>query len=299
MMLVPWQEGTQAELVTQGMYIPTEVESTGTDVDMTIFDAFGRIRLDPDSTYKPTIGFKYTHFDLDTSDAAIPDGLTDVAVAYGGSFGDVDLGQTLGTWDMGFSVGVGYSGPTTFENGDAWYGKADLFAVKPIDRDTRWLVGINYDGNRVFLPDVPLPAVSYFARASETVTYAVGIPFSRVTYKPDDAWTIDIRTVLFFNFNGSVRYQATEQLEIYAAYIIRNDAFTAASTARDNRRFIFSQQRVELGLSYDINPRLTLTAAGGVVLSQEIDFDYDVRDANGLRDLEDAPFVRVGLEFAF
>ena len=294
MILTPWDHEGNADVRLEGFFTPTEANVTGADVDLSIFDATGRVRLNPDASYNPTIGFDLIHYELSSADAALPDQLTDVSVAFGGSFGDVDLGETIGQWQMGYNIGVGYAGTTPFEEGEAYYGKADIFGVYGIDRDTRWLVGINYDGNRVFLPDVPLPAVTYFARYNEDITYAIGVPFSRVTWTPDDRWTIDIRSALFFSFNGSVTYQASEDLQLFAAYVRRSDAFYI-SNGFDNRRFLFAQQRAELGLRYNLCEGMELVVAGGVAFDQEIDIGYDTRDPAGLRDLDDSGYIRAGV----
>lgn len=298
MMLVPWQADQQLEVSAQVFYTPTESNVGGFDVDLAIFDAVGRVRLEPDASYNPTIGFEYIHYEIGSGDAALPDELTDVSVAFGGSFGDVELGESLGTWQMGYTVGVGYAGTTLFEEGEAYYLKADLYAVKPIDRDARWLVGINYDGNRVFLPDVPLPAVSYFDRLNEEMTYAIGIPFSRFTWTPTDRWVVDIRSALFFSFNGSVTYQLTENVDLFGAYVRRNDAFYV-SNGTDNRRLIFQQQRLELGANAGLGNNVALTVAGGFAFGQEFDIGYDTRDPAGLRDLDDSGYIRAGVQISY
>lgn len=298
MMLVPWMGDHQAEVAGDAFFTPTEANISGADVDLSIFESTGRFRLDPDASYNPTLGYEFVQYEIGSSDAALPDDLTDVSIAFGGSFDEVDLGESLGTWQMGYTLGLGYAGVTPFNDGDAWYGKADVFAVKVIDRDTRWLVGLNYDGNRVFLPDVPLPAVTYFGRLNETTTYAIGLPFSRVTWTPDEFWTVDIRSALFFSFNGSVSYQATDDLKLFAAYVRRSDAFTLQN-AGDNRRLLFSQERLELGLSYDLCNNVALTVAGGYAFGQEFDIGYDSRDPTGLRDLDDSGYIRGGIELRF
>jgi len=299
MMLVPWAGDQQAEVAGDAFFTPTQADVTGADVDLSIFTSTGRFRLDPDSSYNPTIGYEFVQYEIGSSDAALPDDLTDVSIAFGGSFGMVDLGESLGgQWQMGYTLGLGYAGVTPFNDGDAWYGKADVFAVKVIDRDTRWLVGINYDGNRIFLPDVPLPAVMYFGRLNETTTYGIGLPFSSLTWKPDEFWTLDVGAVLFFSFNGTLSYQATEDLKFFASVVRRSDAFTLQN-AGDNRRLLFSQDRVELGLTYDLSRNVALTVAGGYAFNQAFDVGYDSRDPRGLRDLDDSGYIRGGIELRF
>lgn len=298
-MLVPWAGDQTAQVKGDAFFTPTEADVTGADVDLSIFTSFGRFLLDPDASYQPTIGYEFVQYEIGSSDAALPDDLTDVSIAFGGSFGAVDLGESLGgEWQMGYTLGLGYAGVTPFNDSDAWYGKADLFAVKVIDRDTRWLVGLNYDGNRIFLPDVPLPAVTYFGRLNETTTYGIGLPFSSLTWKPDEFWTLDVRSVVFFNFNGTLSYQATKELKFFASLARINDAFTVQN-AGDNRRLLFSQDRIEAGLTYDLTNNVVLTVAGGYAFNQEFDIGYDSRDPTGLRDLDDSGYIRGGIELRF
>jgi hypothetical protein len=299
MMLVPWQGEQQFQMQADAFFTPTEANITGADVDLSIFTSTGRYRIDPDASYNPTIGYEFVQYEIGSSDAALPDDLTDVSIAFGGDLGLVDLGESLGgEWQMGYTLGIGYAGFTPFNDGDAYYGKADLFAVKAIDRDTRWLVGINYDGNRIFLPDAPLPAVTYFGRYNESLTYGVGIPFSSLTWKPDEFWTLDIRSVLFFNFNGTLSYRANDDLTLFASVVRRNDAFTLP-TGIDNRRLLFTQDRVELGFTYDLGQNVALTVAGGFAFNQEFDIGYDSRDPRGLRDLDDSGYIRGGIRLRF
>ena len=298
MMLVPWFGDQQAQVKADAFFTPTEADVTGADVDLSIFTSTGRFRLDPDASYNPTIGYEFVQYEIGSSDAALPDDLTDISISFGGSFGEVDFGDTLGGWQLGYTLGIGYAGVTPFNDGDAYYGKADLFAVKAIDRDTRWLIGINYDGNRIFLPDVPLPAVTYFSRLNETTTYALGLPFSQLTWKPDEFWTLDVRSALFFSFNGTLSYQANDDLKLFASLVRRSDAFTLP-TGFPNRRILFSQDRLELGLSYDIAENVALTIAGGYAFNQEFDVGFDSRDPGGLRDLDDSGYIRGGIELRF
>ncbi|MEM6506457.1 MAG: DUF6268 family outer membrane beta-barrel protein [Planctomycetota bacterium] len=298
-MLLPWEEDTVAQFQSEYLFTPTEADVTGADVDLSIYDARGRVRLNPDSSYNPTLGFSYTQFDISTTDAALPDRLIDLQFVFGGSFGDLELGQTLGGgWQAGYTVGLGYAGTAPFNDGDAWYGTANLFAVKPIDRDTRWLIGISYEGNRTFLPDVPLPAVTYFGRLNDTVTYGIGLPFNDVTWTPTDRWTVEFRSLLFFDFTVKATYQMTDQLALFGEFARRNEAFVVSGSP-DNRRLLFQQERLEAGLTYEFNRNLTFTVAGGIAFSQEFDFGYDTRDPRGVRDLDDSGFIRVGLDLQF
>ncbi len=310
--LTPPKSQGNVEIDLGTFFAPTEADVTGADVDLSIYDARGRVLFRPPSGPSATpkapfidvVGFEYTQFDIDTTDAALPDRLFDVAVAVGGGLGDYGSrdpeakGYADGTWKTGYTLGIGYAGTAPFNDGDAWYGLANLFAFKPIDRDTRWLVGLNYDGNRVFLPDVPLPVVTYFSRLNENVVYGIGLPFSSLTWTPTDRWTIDLRSAVFFSITGRATYDVTDDLSLFASFVRRSEAFTVSGGA-DHRRLLFTQQRVELGLNYDLGAGVSLTVAGGWAFDQEFDVGFDSRDPAGLRDLDDSGYIRVGIDLRF
>lgn len=298
LMLAPWQLDQIAQLRAEGFYTSTDADVTGADVDLSIFDSSGRIRLDSNSSYDPTLGYSFTQFNLGTSDAALPDRLVDVSIGFGGSFGGVDLGESLGEWQMGYSIGIGYAGTAPFNDGNAWYGLATVYGVKPIDKDSRWIVALDYDGHRSFLPDVPLPAVTYFGRLSETVTYGLGFPYSTLRWTPDDVWTVELKSSLFISLSGQVSYKVNDRMSLFAAYQRRNDVFVMSGQA-DNRRLLFSQERAELGLRYELSGQADLVVAGGYAFGQEFDIGYDSRDPDGLRDLDDSAYIRAGIELRF
>ncbi|MFI4862073.1 MAG: hypothetical protein ACIAXF_15510 [Phycisphaerales bacterium JB063] len=298
LMLLPWQEGQIAQLNGRVSTQDTETDRVDFDLDLTRYVASGRFRLSPGSEHDPAIGFRYTHLDLNTADPMLPSRLVDVSVALGGQLGTTDFGLDWGDWQVGYTVGVGYAGDVPFHDGDAWYALGSLFAVQTIDRDTQWIVALQYDGNRAFLPDIPLPSVTYRARYNEQLTYALGFPFSSLTWKPDDRWTVLLRTALFISVTARVEFEPTDGLVLYAAYEREVDAFQLDGDD-SSRRLIFSQQRVEAGVRYTIYDNTTLTAAVGYAFAQEFERGYDSRDTTTVRDLDDAVYVRVGVEVGF
>lgn len=299
LMLAPMAPDQQGQATASAFFLGSDVSQTGADVDLAIIDLTAKYRLHPEASYDPTLGTSYTHFEIDTADAALPEHLVDASVAFGGRFADVDLGETLnGEWQMGYTVGLGYAGTAPFADGDAWYAKGSIFAIQAYDRDSRLVVALEYDGNRVFLPDIPLPALTYFDRWTDTVTYAVGFPFSNLTWTPDDRWTVRLTSFFFISSSARVTYQASDRLELFGAYESRSDAFQLAND-NGSRRLIFEQQRLEAGVNYDLTDDLTLTAAAGYAFDQEFDRGYDTRETTSVRDLDDAAYVRVGVTLRF
>ena len=298
LMLLPWQEGQAFQASARAISVSTETDPLGADIHFTRYDGSARLRLDPNSEADPTLGYEYTYFELSTGDPALPSRLTDTSIAFGGRLGATDFGMDHGDWEVAYTLGFGYAGDVPLHDGDAWYALGSVSAVRAIDRDTQWIVALQYDGNRVFLPDVPLPAVTYRGRYNAEVTYTLGFPFSSLTWRPDLNWTVTLRTLVLVNLNAEVAYKATDDLTFYAVYERDTDAFQLDGDL-DTRRLIVSQQRVELGLRYRVDENLRLIAAGGFAFDQTFDRGFDTRDLRTVADLDDAAFFRVGVEVAF
>jgi hypothetical protein len=309
LILLPWQEEQTAQVVGNASFMDTETDRAGFDLDLTRLETRGRFRLHPapgrgegqpqaPGGFAPTLGYDYTHLDLNTSDPMLPSRLIDVSVAFGGQLGETDFGLGWGDWRVGYTVGVGYAGDVPFHDGDAWYGLGSVFAVQQIDRDTQWIVALQYDGNRTFLPDVPLPSVTYRARYNDGLAYALGFPFSSLTWTPDERWTVLLRTALFISVTARVEYEADAGLVFFGAFEREVDAFQLDGDD-SSRRLIFSQQRLEAGVQVTLCDNATLVAAVGYAFDQEFERGYDTRDTNTVRDLEDDVYFRVGVEFGF
>jgi len=182
---------------------------------------------------------------------------------------------------------------------DAWFGVGSLFARKQLGQtptSITWL--IDFDGSRAFLPDVPLPAVQYTVRESETLTYSIGLPFSSVSWQPNDRWSIDVNFLIPIGGSAEVSYRASDRWHAYAALESTTRAFHIAGDS-DNQRLFLEQSRFELGARFALTSELTLSAAGGYAFAQEFSRGFDTRDLDLIREVDDAPFLRVGITAGF
>lgn len=315
LILLPWQEGQTAQVVGYASFMDTETDGADFDLDLTRLESRGRFNLDNPAPgrgepagvgqaprqapgFATTLGYDYTYLDLSTNDPALPARLVDFSLAFGGQLGTTDFGCGGGDWQVGYTLGLGYAGDVPFHDGDAWYGLGSLFAVKPIDRDTQWIVALQYDGNRSFLPDVPLPSVTYRARYNDELTYALGFPFSSITWTPDDRWTVRVRTALFISIDARVEYRPAEGWVFFGAFEREVDAFQLDGDD-SSRRLIFTQQRLEAGVQVALCENTTLTVAVGYAFDQEFERGYDTRDTDTVRDLDDAVYFRLGVVVGF
>jgi hypothetical protein len=300
LMLKPWPAGeaeqgdTQFQVDGQVRHSwDGEVESSDRDFDLTRYDAGGRYRVNA-KRGAPAVGYDLTYLDLDTASPALPDRLLDTSAAFG--FG---LGKWQG-WSVAGTVGGGFAGDTPFSDDDAWYGKANLIANKKIDKKRSVYVGLNYDGNRVIWPDVPLPIAAYNERVSETFRYSLGVPVSSVQWQPSDRLTLEASTVVLVDFSAEARYRLHEKLIAFAGYDSDTTAFHRDG-GREHRRLFYKTRRLEGGVKLPCPemPGSEVVIAGGYAFDREFERGFDVRDLDTVRDVSDSPYIRAAIDFSF
>jgi hypothetical protein len=240
----------------------------------------------------PRIGFEYLMLDID-SDNGLPEQLVDTSTAAGVAL--PDIAGFVG----GLTVGVGYAGDGPFGDGNAWYGKATAAFGKKLDENTDLGIFLDYDGNRGFLPDVPLPGFAYRKRIDDKLILVAGVPLSSVEWTPDDRWKFELRWALIDSFDARITYKVAEQFNVFAALDTRRFAFHMDELEDTNDRLLFTQRRAELGVQWEPSKDTRLIAAGGYAFGQTFSAGWDFRDDDEITDLTDEPYVRVGLEMRF
>lgn len=309
LLLDPWFEdpreeggqglGVQSEVDASGAYVfDADIEDTDEGLSIGEFSAEGRFRLNGGGAEGPSLGFESLHLQLNTDDPALPERLADHSVALG-------FGKELNDrWRVGAVVGAGYAGTRPFSDGDSVYFLADLIAGYAIDEKSSVTINLNYNGNRNVLPDVPLPGVSYARRSDiEGLRYIVGFPYSNVVYQPDDRWTLQLGYVLPFSFTARAEYKVAEHLSLFGDLGTFTRGFWVEDDATDEEhsddRIFFTQRRLEAGVIYEALERVNVELAGGYAFGQEFETGWDSRDTDELREVDAAPYVRVGVELAF
>ena len=264
-----------------------------------IYNASARFKIDLGAVIpgferaEPRAGFQASVLDFHSNDPAVPGTLSDISFGVGFGLAKSDK------WVAGISVGVGFASNNVFNDSNAVYGKADIaFAYTLNDREKLGIV-LNYNGNRTFMPDVPLPGFIYTRKLTDQFTLELGFPYSDIQWQPNDQWTL----MLKFNFpdgaEATVDYKVTENFHLYGALAQQNEAFQWNELDNDNRRVLFKQNRVEVGVRGVLKDRYALTAAAGYAFDTRLDVGWDSRDTDNLAEFSDEPYVRVGVEVKF
>jgi hypothetical protein len=290
LMLRPMPEGKRAELRPEiNRYLEAKTDA-GLDLDMQLTATRGRVRLLPDQERRsPLLGWELLRVEMDTSDARLPDDLTEVSVAAG-------IGFPVGDWILGITAGVGFAGDRPF-NGRGWYGLGSVTTTRRLNERDFLQLGIAFDGNRPIFPDIPLPVVVWTRRWSEKVRTSIGFPFLGITWEPADWFTFEFRGIPGVFQSGSLTFHLDERWDLFLRYRGARFRFFVDSFPNDHRRLFYSEQRADLGLTAKIDERWEITLVVGWAFEREFETGWDVRDTDSLAKIDGAPFLGLTVTF--
>jgi hypothetical protein len=292
LMVVPWEEGEQLETSDDIYFFRAAQTRDGTDTGVTLtrfVDKF-RYKFNPDDPNSPVFGGELIHMDVGTDFAGLPQRLVDHSIAYG-----FHLGTNEDGWHTTAQVGIGFAGDRPFSDSDAWYGYGNMMWTKQIDKDTVHRFIVEYDGNRTFTPDIPIPGFVMFKHVDENLDYALGLPYSAVFWKDD---SVQAEISYFFPLNGKARISTslTEDITLYGEAQSWFEAYHINNTP-EHQRLFFMQRRVEGGMVYEPDGSFNMTLAAGWAFGQEFSTGWDSRDLATVAKVEGGPYVRIGLSF--
>jgi hypothetical protein len=158
---------------------------------------------------------------------------------------------------------------------------------------------LDYDRNRLFLPDVPLPGFAYTRRIDPTLLLAAGVPLTSITWEPNERFKLRLEYLLIDNLQLAVGYEFVENLTLFGNIEYRAEGFFVPGLANEDDRLIFQQRRAEIGLRWDPRESASLHLAAGYAWGQEFSVGFDSRETDQLTDVSDEPYVRAALEVRF
>jgi hypothetical protein len=292
LLLRPWQKDERVQ--TQGDFHLFNEGSTknSDDFRLTMYDTSGRVRLMPEQRAQPTLGWNYTDFNT-SGDPNLPSHLIDTSIGFGMGVAD------WSGWQAGVTVGLGYAGAGAFDDANAWYGMGDFLIGKKFGKDESLGFGLDFDGNRTYMPDVPIPGFLYTKRIYPQVLVGLGFPVTTIEYKPMD----DLRLFALFYFPDDyevrVDYTVVRNIGIFADWNYRREAFHSDELKNTVDRIIYQTHLVELGVKWSPIEAANLIVAGGYAFNQEFNVGFDTRDQDRIAKPSDEPYLRLGFEVRF
>jgi hypothetical protein len=294
LMVRPWPTDQFSQNVFSYSFFPeTDTDTAGDhDAQLSRFEAGGRFRVEP---VRGALSFGYTadHLEIDSPDPALPSRIIDVTAAAG-----IGLGQFQG-WEVALTAGIGYAGDTIFDDSDALYAVASAVASYDFDSQRSLLIAVDYDGNRAFMPDVPLPAIIYQWQVDDALHLGIGLPRGTLRWQPpDERFAVRVIYTVPVDFQVNAEYFVTDEWTAFATFDSRYIAGELHDTRR-NDRVMFFQRRLEAGAQWAPCDYAELIIAGGYAFSQEFMRGFDVRDTHDEVELDDSPYIRFAVNLSF
>ena len=222
----------------------------------------------------------------------VPKNLTDLSIAVGTA-----IGQYHG-WIAGATLGLGYAGDSAFSRDSGWYGKATFDIGKTLnDRDSLALL-VDYDGNRPYFPEIPLPGFVFRHKIDDQLLFAAGLPYSSLEWTPTSKLKIEASYRVISQVTARIGYRIFRNLLAYGSYKYVQDGFHIDGLAND-QRLLFSDERLEAGFEYSLADQLMIRVAGGYAFDNRFTSGFDFEHTHHVLSFSDGPYVHLAFELRF
>ena len=297
LLLNPWEKSETIEARADGYLFPSaSLSNQAGSLKLFEVESAGRLRFDLGYELNPTVGYDLTYLNLEQhrpnpSGPRLPHQLTDLSIGFGSPI--VKIG------DRGFLAAtgaLGYSGDEAFADGRGFYGKGSIMYGRELKPGTNLLFILDYNGNRGFLPDVPLPAFAYSSKLDEHLAYVVGFPVNSLLWNPTPRTKVTVNWYIPDSLSVQAAWELDKHIGLFTGYDQRRDIFRAQEIPGDKRLF-FHEQRLEAGVRWKTKG-LRLEIAGGYAFARSFDDGFDSRNVNRVARMSDEPFVRFSIAFS-
>ena len=293
LLVSPWQVGQAVDTNTDAVFRAATHGDAGKYIEFDTYHTYGRWRVLPDQEASPRLGYDVLYYNFNTTDRSIPCHLWDTSVGFA---------QPVARFGKYFAVvttAIGYAGDKPYSDRDAVYFTANVIVGRQFSDNKALLFDLNYDGNRTFLPDVPIPAVEYRDKVNDYFDYTIGLPLNSLTYRPLSGLQIDFGWELVETFSARVGYAPARPYEFYGEYVDRLTGFHQSAVENPDSRLFLQERRAGVGFGFKPTRLIRLSVAGGWAFGQELYRGFDVRDYTVVRHLADGPYGQVQLQIGF
>jgi hypothetical protein len=294
LLVKPWQTGQAFDASVDAVIessAPSR-ENHQNSIGLSSYQSTGRWRVLPDQKATPRLGYDVTYFNIAGGDPALPHHLWEGTVGFAQPVAEIN------NWFVVLNGAVGYAGESPFSDPHAVFFTGNVIVGREFSKDRALVVALNYDGNRTFLPDVPIPGFAFADRYNEHLTYVIGLPLNSITYEPVSGLQVDVGWELLETFSGRVGWEFKKHYLVYTSYTDRLTPFHLSNLPEDRRLFL-QEHRAEVGFRWNPTELIRLSVGGGWAFGQEFSTGFDLRGTNPVRHLRDGPYGKVLLEIGF
>jgi hypothetical protein len=212
------------------------------------------------------------------------------------SFGATYRRKLDNDWIAGFDLAVSSPSDKPFAGYDEMAISATGFLRVPHGDKNAWAFFLNYNSNREFLQNIPIPGVAYEFNLNRTFSSLLGVPLSSVHWEPTEFLTIDALYFIPRTIRTRVSYLLMKRVTLYTGYEWTNDQFLRRDREDNDDRLFHYEQRVKAGVRWEVTEKLYVDLNGGYAFDRFFfeGEDYGDRGDNRL-DIGDGPFVAARL----
>lgn len=305
-----WAGKQDADLAAGGGQTDTHERNSPGDASATIRYSFfqGRVHTQ-DMPFMVGWSAKFTGFSS-ANRPAVPQQMHDVAASFATSLTPNAPVEAFGRdWNLALEAGVGHAS-TDWSDSQGYYGTATLTAGTDLSEDSRFLVGVGYDGNRSVWQDIPLPGFEYRQtivgegrdRKKPLLFWRAGFPWLEAAWRPNDDWLVDLNAditapsaataLVEYEWAGDRRWHAFAQYRTYRTRVHQD--------GDDGRhRLFFSSDTAELGIRFSPRAGMSLIGAVGYAMNQQLERGWSSSNLQTVREFADAPTIRGEFRWEF
>ena len=197
-------------------------------------------------------------------------------------------------WSGGVMANFGSASDQPFHSlRDMDYGVGAFLRIPAQGGRDAWTVGAMYSPAATL--NIPIPMVSYAWNPSEYFHMSIGLPLA-LMWRPTDELTVNLSYVPLTNVNGLVTYRLFDPVRVYGGYQLLNEAYYLADRADSQDRFFGFEQRLVVGVRWDVWQRATLDLNTGYAFDRH--YGEGLNQTSSLHDRVDvAPDAFLGLKF--
>lgn len=294
LLIDPWSSDPQWASTTDELVFINGGHDKRSDRDMDIFywDSEGRIKFDRENASPDFwLGYRILTMDVSSGVRGLPDNLNDVSLVGAFKIGECE------DWVFSGMVGMGSANDGHFSNEYGLYAIANLNATRTLNERSKLHIGVNYHGNRTFLPDVPLPYAMYETKVNDELSVRLGLPGSGVVWRPLEPLVLRAEWKVPFTFNAQAAWWFSEKQSVFLEYKRSYDAFYIDGAERN--RLFYDSNRVAAGVRVIFGDLLDATMGLGYAFDQEFARGYDVRDTRTFVEPSDEVFLFFMLQGIF
>jgi hypothetical protein len=278
-----WSDGAVGESNDRPLYqAASHVKGERTDAQVFWWDSYGRFRFDKKNPSAPVLGYRWATINFDSDSNDIPDHLDDMSMALG-----LHLSE-----NFALVSGVGYATNSPFSDPNGIYGIGHLIFQKQLNQKDTLQLSLDYDGNSVFLPDLPLPGFQWVHRENP-ISYGIGFPNDFLTWEITPKLRFDATYTFPYTTRGQFEYHLTQHVSLFAGAANFFDGFELHDRPGTDRLF-YQLSRGEGGVRYVdtiFGMYVDVALAIGYAFDQNFDRGFDMRDLDHQASLTDAPYV--------